>query len=565
MNLNLGIDLNQTITDTIVERLAVYDPALRDRPKEDVVRICSSARMLAAMGDLNNVPVFLKLGEFVDRETLEENDPHVMNRGMFVPLRKNEKEGTLLVAVANPWDPTAEDACLRRYPDLELVKVLAPAAEVTRIIETIAITSGISQNDLNNIEVDETPDDIEDFNVSIDYDEPLTQFVAEMMAYGVKEHSSDIHIKCEKDRVHYSYRIDGDMGKKFEIPMKLRDRLDAFLLNLMGLPPEERAKRPGISGRFTINYMRRAIDIRFERHRTYRGYHITMRILDKSHFEAKLGMGSLAFDPSTLFEMEKVMSVPAGIIVMSGPTGSGKSTTLNAMLRELNRPEDNILTLENPVEDEIPGVIHCDLKNSNEFKPMITSFMRSDPDIILMGEVRDYDSAELAIEAAITGHKVLTTIHCPRASQIIERFEQVGIERWKIAQTLKAACAQRLIKVLCPSCKVQKDGVSERDRQKYNLGEEWAETQFFGHSLDGCGNCSGRGYSGRSAILEIIPITPKWSDALAKGEMSPYELEVEVRKQGVLPSLRDSGIRMVREGKTDFEAIRKMIDLTATD
>ena len=194
---------------------------------------------------------------------------------------------------------------------------------------------------------------------------------------------------------------------------------------------------------------------------------------------------------------------------------------------------------------------------------MITSFMRSDPDIILMGEVRDYDSAELAIEAAITGHKVLTTIHTPRASQIIERFEQVGIERWKIAQTLKAACAQRLIKMLCPYCKIKRPGVSERDVRKFNLTEDWLTTEVFEKSPDGCAECGGRKYMGRTAILEIIPITPKWSDALSKGTLSPYELELEVRKQGVLPSLRDSGLKLAREGKTDFDALRKSIDLTA--
>ena len=204
---------------------------------------------------------------------------------------------------------------------------------------------------------------------------------------------------------------DGDIGDKVEIPMKLKDRLDAFLLNLMKLPTEIRNTAPGISGRFTISYFHRPIDIRYERHRTYRGYHVTMRLLDKSNINVTLGKGTLAFDDETMFALNKVMKIPAGIIVMSGPTGSGKSTTLNAILRELNRPDVNILTLENPVEDEVPGITHCDLKSPKEFKPMIASFMRSDPDIILMGEVRDIESAELAIEAAVTGHKVLTTIH----------------------------------------------------------------------------------------------------------------------------------------------------------
>ncbi|MEZ5434474.1 MAG: ATPase, T2SS/T4P/T4SS family [Verrucomicrobiales bacterium] len=560
MNLSNGVEFNDVITGVIIDKLSEYDPSLRDRPKEDVGRKCSNGRILGAIADINSIPVFLKVKDFVERTLLEQFDPQVMTREMFVPLRL--VDGQLFVAVANPWDAVPEDICYQKFPDCEVIRFVTPVAEISKVIESVSRTTAVSRSDLDAIEVDEMGEGVEDFNVTTSYDEPLTQFVAQMMSEAIKRRASDVHIKCEKERVHYSYRVDGDMGEKYEIPMKLRDRLDAFMLNLMGLAPEERTKRPGISGRFTVSYLRRAIDIRYERHRTYRGYHITMRILDKSHFEAKLGMGSLAFDESTLFELEKVMSIPAGIIVMSGPTGSGKSTTLNAILRELNRPEDNILTLENPVEDEIAGVIHCDLRDSSEFKPMITSFMRSDPDIILMGEVRDHDSAELAIEAAITGHKVLTTIHTPRASQIIERFEQIGIERWKIAQTLKAAGAQRLVKLLCPYCKIKKSGIPEREVEKFNLDRVWTSTECYVKNNDGCPECQNRGYNGRAAILEIIPVTPQWSDALSKGTMSPYELEIEVRKQGKLPSLKESGLRLVSQGKTDFDALRKVIDMT---
>lgn len=196
---------------------------------------------------------------------------------------------------------------------------------------------------------------------------------------------------------------------------------------------------------------------------------------------------------------------------------------------------------------------------------MIASFMRSDPDIILMGEVRDFDSAELAIEAAVTGHKVLTTIHTARASQIIERFEQLGLERWKIAQTLKAACAQRLIKILCPYCKEAQSGISEHDRRTFSLDESWADVPNFVAKAGGCQECRNTGYSGRTAILEIIPITPKISDQLSKGEISPYDLEVQIAAEGKLPSLRRSGLRLLREGKTDLNAVSKVIDMTYTD
>ena len=464
----------------------------------------------------------------------------------------------------DPWNTLYEEYLSQLFPDYHIEPVISVSPEISQAIEGNITTQGPSDNELQAIDVEEEKIEIENFDVTKEYDEPIINLVANILAKAVKDRASDIHIKVEKDFFYYAMRVDGDIGDKVELPMKLRDRLDAYLLNLMKLPTEKRNTSPGISGRFAITYFKRVIDIRYERNKTYRGYHVTMRLLDKGNLEVSLGKGSLAFDDTTLFALSKVMKIPAGIIVMSGPTGSGKSTTLNAILRELNQPEVNILTLENPVEDEIPGVTHCDLKNNSEFKPMITSFMRSDPDIILMGEVRDIDSAELAIEAAVTGHKVLTTIHTQRASQIIERFEQLGIERWKIAQTLKAACAQRLVKVLCPQCKIKHEGVSAQDRKLFSLDESWATHTIYSKHEEGCPECRFSGYIGRTAILEIIPISPVVADQLSKGEISPFDLEQLLLDNGEdsLPSLRASGLSLLEQGKIDLPSLSKVIDMT---
>ncbi len=558
-----SITFNEGISERILAKLSEHEPALANIGHDQVTSKVTRPTLMACIATIRDLPFLPKIGGLTDGALIADCDTKVLTRGMFVPL---VREGdTLLVAVADPWNSLPDDYLSLLYPELEICPVVTMASEITKVIESITSTTGPGKSELESIEVEETDEVIQDFDVLKKYDEPIAQLIATMLATAVQRGVSDVHIKVEKESFYYSYRLDGDLGVKTTLPMKLRDRVDAFLMNLMKLATEKRSTSVGISGRFSLSYLHRSIDIRYERHRTYRGYHVTMRLLDKGNLSVTLGKGNMAFDAETLFELRRVMCVPAGIIVMSGPTGSGKSTTLNAMLRELNEPEVNILTLENPVEDEIAGVTHCDLKSAKEFKPMISSFMRSDPDIILMGEVRDTESAELAIEAAITGHKVLTTVHTPRASQIIERFEQLGMERWKIAQTLKAACAQRLCKQLCTNCKVKLSGIIAEDRRIFNLGEEWADREVYERAPNGCSECNSTGYKGRTAILEIIPISPSVSDELSKGTLSPYELEQRIQEDGRLPSLRKSGLRLLAEGKTDLRALAKVIDMTYDD
>ena len=495
-----GISFNDLISRRIVGELAEHDPSHANLAHEQISNRVGRCSFMASIAEINGLQFFPKIADYCDRSLHAACDCAVMTRGLFVPLCRSGSD-TLIVAVANPWSPYAEEYLAPRFPELEIVKVVTLASEITRAIELAATSHLPSRSRLEAIDVEELDIDLHDFDVTRDYAEPMAQLISSIIADAVRTRASDIHVKVEKETFYYAFRVDGDIGMKSELPMKLKDRFDAFLLNLMKLPTEIRNVAPGISGRFTISYFHRSIDIRYERHRTYRGYHVTLRLLDKSHIDVALGKGALAFDEETMFALNRVMKIPSGIIVMSGPTGSGKSTTLNAILRELNTPDVNILTLENPVEDEVPGITHCDLKSSKEFKPMI-------------------------------------------------------------AQTLKAACAQRLVKLLCPYCRQPTTGISELERKTFSLDESWGNLPLFAAKSGGCPECRHTGYSGRTAILEIIPITPKVSDQLSKGTMSPYELEVSVAQEGILPNLRSSGLRLVRDGKTDLAAISKVIDMT---
>ncbi|HSJ01993.1 MAG TPA: hypothetical protein VK956_06035, partial [Verrucomicrobium sp.] len=246
MNLNLGVDFNDTIRSLVLEQLRESSAQDEFVPDETLVRKSSKTRILGAVGKASGLPAFPQVRDLADAELVGYCDPAALSRGMFVPLRRSNQQ--ILLAVANPWDYRADDYCAARFPDEEILKVVTLASEVSTVIEGSAASSGPSRADLEALEVDEFSLEIADFDVTRQYDEPIAQLVASMVSDAIKLHASDIHIKTEKTSIAYSYRIDGDLGSKVEMPVKLRDRIDAFLLNLMRLPPEERNKKPGISG-----------------------------------------------------------------------------------------------------------------------------------------------------------------------------------------------------------------------------------------------------------------------------------------------------------------------------
>jgi type II secretory ATPase GspE/PulE/Tfp pilus assembly ATPase PilB-like protein len=292
---------------------------------------------------------------------------------------------------------------------------------------------------------------------------------------------------------------------------------------------------------------------------------VVVRITDKSKIELTLGQGELMLHPKVLTALKRVLALPCGLILISGATGSGKSSTIIAALRSQNFDKFNIITLEDPVEETINGVSHIQVDNTierNNFRSCMSTAVRLDPDIINIGEVRDDESASAVINAAMTGHLVLSTIHSASSSLIISRLEHFGVKRYDIAQTLVAACSQRLIRVLCQHCCVP-HVCTQDDVDIYGIPKEWFDEQVVlnKRTVDGCPECNGLGYSGRTPLLEILPISKDTASDLGDGTLLPLDLDTRVKKEFDVPLMRDLALDALKSGISDIEAVTSVIAL----
>jgi len=525
---------------------------------EEIVRHAPRALVLSAIAEIQGVPYIGKIGVgMIDEKLLAQFDQSVMRRGAMVPVSKTAHAITL--AVANPYNTTAFDYCTQQY-ECEIVMVMGDAAEIARIIE--GQDQGPSREELAALEVVESVQQALSFSLVDKSEDTMTELIRSLFARAVSMEASDIHIKTEERVLYVTYRVNGDLGHRQELNNDLRARMDAFLLSQVRLNRDDAVREVALSGRLTLlRGSGRKIDVRYERHRSYpAGFHITLRLLDKTGLDPKLGQGSLTFDRDTLLAIRQVLEMPDGIIIMTGPTGSGKSTTLGAFLREVTKPIYNVMTLENPVEDMISGVVHCDMLDNGEFPKYFRSFMRSDPDIMYIGEVRDKASADLAIEAAITGHQVLTTTHANCAADVFNRFELIGVERWKIAATVRAVCAQRLIKRLCPICRARHE-ISSEEVELYGLPPELLGRDVFEANPAGCHECKS-GYKGRFPILEILPISRETARFIANPSNSAMDIENKVRNERPnLKSIKTFGIEAILSGTADVQSVKDHINL----
>ena len=383
---------------------------------------------------------------------------------------------------------------------------------------------------------------------------PAVRLVSVLLSRAVDLGASDIHIEPREEALVIRFRVDGILQPAMTLDRQIRDSLVSRVKILANLDISER--RLPQDGRLCIRVPQsngsRVIDVRVSTLPTACGEKLVMRILDPA--QIPLSLEELGLEPASLLKFQKALHSPHGLILVTGPTGSGKTSTLYSCLGHLNREEVNILTAEDPIEYSLPGINQLEVKEQIglSFARALRSFLRQDPDIIMVGEIRDRPTAEISIRAAMTGHLVLSTLHTNDAVSAITRLKDLGVESFLIGSALRLVCAQRLVRRVCEFC-----------RQPVQIPVEGLpgipgaqEAPLFSASRGGgCRRCRGSGYRGRAGLFEVLDVTAVLRDTIQR-DSGPSELESEARSEGIL-TLWESGLAKIRAGLTTVEEVRR--------
>jgi len=384
---------------------------------------------------------------------------------------------------------------------------------------------------------------------------PVIKLVNYFLTDAVKRGASDIHMEPFDKEYRVRYRIDGVLQTIMSPPNKLKDAITSRVKIMSRLDISE--KRLPQDGRIMIKMLRdgkkKALDFRVSVLPTLHGEKIVMRLLDKENLH--LDMTKLGFEPESLAKFQRAIFKPYGMVLVTGPTGSGKTNTLYSSIAQLNSPDTNILTAEDPVEFQLPGINQVQMKEQIglNFATALRAFLRQDPNIILVGEIRDFETAEIAIKAALTGHLVFSTVHTNDAPSTISRLMNMGIEPFLVATSVNLICAQRLVRRLCAECKIQ-DNVSPQVLMDAGYTPDEARTVKV-WKRQGCPTCGNKGYKGRIGLYEVVEITDEMRELILVGA-SALELRKKAIEQGMM-TLRRSGLIKAAAGVTTLEEVMR--------
>jgi type IV pilus assembly protein PilB len=403
------------------------------------------------------------------------------------------------------------------------------------------------------IQVIETEEELQEGEVVKEVDAPIVKLANSILLNAINQRASDIHIEPYENTLRVRYRVDGVMYTVQNLPTKIKGALTSRIKIMSKLDIAER--RLPQDGRIKLKLGKdREIDFRVSTLPCLFGEKVVLRLLDKSNLQ--IDLTKLGFEPQQLQEFMDAISKPYGMILVTGPTGSGKTTTLYSALNHLNKPEVNIMTAEDPVEYNFMGINQVQIKEEIglTFAAALRSFLRQDPDIIMVGEIRDFETAEIAVKAALTGHLVLSTLHTNDAPSTITRLLNMGIEPFLVSSSVILILAQRLCRKICPKCKTE-EHVPPQALIRLGFSEEEAHTIKV-YKGKGCPACNGKGYKGRIALYEVMTIRDELRDLILEGA-SAGELKRAAIKLG-MKTLRMSGLTKIKEGITTIEEVLRV-------
>jgi type IV pilus assembly protein PilB len=384
---------------------------------------------------------------------------------------------------------------------------------------------------------------------------PIVKLVNIILTDAVKRGASDIHVEPYEKEYRVRFRIDGVLQHIMSPPMKLKDAITSRIKIMSKMDiSEKRLPQDGrIMLKMQIGGKKKQLDFRVNCLPTLWGEKVVLRLLDKENL--RLDMTKLGFEPESLEKFQRAVLKPYGMVLVTGPTGSGKTNTLYSSISLLNKPDTNILTAEDPVEFQLHGVNQVQMKESIglNFAAALRAFLRQDPNIILVGEIRDFETAEIAIKASLTGHLVLSTLHTNGAPETISRLMNMGIEPFLVATAVHLICAQRLVRRICLECKEQVP-MSPQALMEAGYGAEESKTVKI-YKGKGCSNCNGSGYKGRAGLYEVMEVDDEIRELILIGASSA-ELKKKAMERGMI-TLRRSGLRKVMDGVTTLEEIAR--------
>lgn len=480
-------------------------------------------------------------------------DPQIASRYQIVAL--SQRKGKTVIAVADPTQVRVYDE-IRFQTGMSIELVVAPAQSLARFCEkfyestTNALSTIIQTDELYeeaSLSTESTAPEESEVDVE---DAPVVRFIQKILIDAINEGASDIHFEPYEKFFRVRVRQDGVLREIARPPLALKEKISARLKIISRLDISE--KRIPQDGRTKLTLSKnKAIDFRVSTLPTLWGEKIVLRILDAS--QAMLGIDALGYEPEQKAALLEAIERPYGMILVTGPTGSGKTVSLYTCLNLLNKPEVNISTAEDPVEINLPGInqVNINDKVGLSFASALRAFLRQDPDIIMVGEIRDLETADIGVKAAQTGHLLLSTLHTNDAPSTVERLRNIGIAPFNIASSVILITAQRLVRRLC-SCKkpidVPLEGLISAGFTEDELDGGW---QPYGPV--GCEKCRGSGYKGRTGIYEVMPISDAIQN-LIMANASAMEIEAQARSEGVR-SLRQSGLLKVKHGITSLTEV----------